>query len=287
MSLREIIFLALTENPIDTSKDPWASFQGLQGEVVELGISKTPKQKDVREVLVKPISKDDERRLRYYTWVEENRQIVEGATGGRVGYVYVPDTGRGGQNELVRQFIPQQNKEALIIDERFNGGGQVPDRFIELLDRPLLNFWAIRDYEDWQTPSVSHSGPKVMLINGWAGSGGDAFPYYFRKKGLGPLIGTRTHGGLIGIGGNPRFVDGGWVTVPTYAFYNLDGEWDVEGIGVSPDIEVPDLPSNLNDSSDQQLEKAIEVIIKELEKSPSQRPDRPHYQDRSGGNVSN
>ena len=279
--------LTVNGKPIDTSKDPWASFQGLTGEVVELGVSKTPKLKDAREILIKPISKDDDRRLRYYTWVEENREKVDSATGGRVGYVYVPDTGWGGQSELVRQFVPQQTKEALIIDERFNGGGQVPDRFIELLDRPLLNFWAIRDYEDWQTPAVSHSGPKVMLINGWAGSGGDALPYYFRKKGLGPLIGTRTHGGLIGIGGNPRFVDGGYVTAPTYAFYNLDGEWDVEGIGVSPDIEVPDLPENINDTDDRQLDKAIEVITEMLEKSPSQRPDRPLYQDRSSGSVSN
>ena len=126
-----------------------------------------------------------------------------------------------------------------------------------------------------------------MLINGWAGSGGDAFPYYFRKSGLGPLIGTRTHGGLIGIGGNPGFVDGGYVTAPTYAFYNLDGEWDVEGRGVDPDYEVPDLPANLNDSDDQQLDKAIEVIMELLESTPSQKPERPLYQDRSGGSVIN
>jgi tricorn protease len=279
--------LTVNGKPLDTSKDPWASFQGLTGEVVELGISKSGKLKDAKEILIKPISKDEERRLRYMSWVEENRLMVEQATKGRVGYVYVPDTGRGGQNELIRQFVPQQKKEALIIDERFNGGGQVPDRFVEILNRPVLNFWAIREFEDWQTPSLSHTGPKVMLINGWAGSGGDAFPYYFRKAGLGPIIGTRTHGGLIGIGGNPGFVDGGYVTAPTYAFYNLDGEWDVEGRGVDPDYEVPDLPSNLNDSDDQQLDKALEVILELLKSAPSQKPDRPLYQDRSGGSVIN
>lgn len=279
--------LTVNGKPLDTAKDPWASFQGLTGEVVELGIGKTVKPKDLKEILVKPISKDEERKLRYMTWVEENRRKVEQATEGRVGYVYVPDTGRGGQNELVRQFVPQQKTQALIIDERFNGGGQVPDRFVELLNRPALNFWAIREFEDWKTPSLSHSGPKVMLINGWAGSGGDAFPYYFRKAGLGPIIGTRTHGGLIGIGGNPGFVDGGYITAPTYAFYNLDGEWDVEGRGVDPDYEVPDLPSNLNDSDDQQLDKALEVILELLKSAPSQKPDRPLYQDRSGGSVIN
>lgn len=279
--------LSVNGNPLDTSKDPWASFQGLTGEVVELAIGKSAKLKDAREILVKPISRDDDRKLRYMTWVEENRQYVDRATEGRVGYVYVPDTGRRGQNELVRQFVPQQKTEALIIDERFNGGGQVPDRFVELLNRPVQNYWAIREFEDWQTPSLSHTGPKVMLINGWSGSGGDAFPYYFRKAGLGPIIGTRTHGGLIGIGGNPGFIDGGYVTAPTYAFYNLKGEWDVEGRGVDPDYEVPDLPSNLNDSDDQQLEKALEVIQELLDDNPSQRPKRPLYQDRSGGSVSN
>jgi tricorn protease len=277
--------LTVNGNPLDTAKDPWASFQGLTGEVVELSVGKTAKLKDAREIVVKPISVEDDRKLRYMSWVEENRLKVDKATDGRAGYVYVPDTGRRGQNELVRQFVPQHNKQALIIDERFNGGGQVPDRFIELLNRPLLNFWAIRDFEDWKTPSLSHTGPKVMLINGWAGSGGDAFPYYFRKAGLGPLVGTRTHGGLIGIAGNPGFIDGGYVTAPTYAFWNLEGEWDVEGRGVEPDYEVPDLPGNLNDTDDPQLDKAVEVVLELLKKNPASKPQRPQYQDRSGGSV--
>ena len=124
------------------------------------------------------------------------------------------------------------NKDALIIDERFNSGGQIPDRFIELLNRPVYNYWARRDHRDWQTPFVTNTGPKVMLVNGWAGSGGDAFPYYFRKAGLGPLVGTRTWGGLIGYSGNPQPVDGGFVSAPTFGFWNTDGNWEVEGHGV-------------------------------------------------------
>jgi tricorn protease len=203
-----------------------------------------------------------------------------------VGYVYVPDTGWQGQNELVRQFVPQADKEALVIDERFNGGGQVPDRFIELLNRSVLNYWAMRGFKDSKTPSVSNGGPKVMIINGWSGSGGDAFPYYFRKTGLGPLVGTRTLGGLIGIGGNPGLIDGGYVTAPSYAFWNSDGKWEVEGYGVEPDYVVEDLPENINDSPDPQLEKAVDVVLDLLEDNPPRKPQRPLYEDRAGSGKS-
>ncbi|MFQ6114934.1 MAG: PDZ domain-containing protein, partial [bacterium] len=198
--------LAVNGRPLDTSKDPWASFQGLAGEVVTLTINSTPTLSGAREIIVEPLK--SEFRLRNLAWIESNRRKVEEATDGRVGYIYVPNTARSGQNELVRQFIPQRTKQGLIIDERFNSGGQVPDRFIELLNRPIYNYWARRDHRDWQTPFVAHTGPKVMLVNSWAGSGGDAFPYYFRKAGLGPLVGTRTWGGLIGISGNPQPIDG-------------------------------------------------------------------------------
>ena len=129
-------------------------------------------------------------------------------------------TGIGGQTELFRMFRAQYHMDGLIVDERFNNGGQIPDRFVELLNRPLYNFWAVRSGNDWQTPTISHTGPKAMLINAWSGSGGDAFPYYFRAAGLGPLIGTRTWGGLIGYSGFPALLDGGRLTVPTFSFYN-------------------------------------------------------------------
>jgi len=266
----------------DPAQDPWEAFQGLNGSPVTLTVNSAPDMKNAREVTVKVISKGDEQKLRYLDRIAENKKKVDIATGGKVGYVYVPDTGYLGQNELVRQFAPQTEKEGMIIDERFNGGGQVPDRFIELLNRPLLNYWAVRDFKDSKTPEVSNNGPKVMMINGWSGSGGDAFPYYFRKNGLGPLVGTRTLGGLIGISGNPGLIDGGFITAPGYAFWNSHGKWEVEGYGVDPDHKVEDLPPNINDSKDPQLDKAIEVITDLLKKNPPIKPERPKYEDRSG-----
>jgi len=271
--------LAVNGRPLDTSRDPWASFQGLAGEVVTLTVNASPSMEGAREIEVKPVS--SEARLRNRAWIERNRRRVEEATGGRVGYIYVPNTGRGGQSELVRQFVPQCRKPGLIIDERFNSGGQIPDRFIELLNRPVYSYWARRDHREWQTPFFSHAGPKVMLVNQWAGSGGDAFPYYFRKAGLGPLVGMRTWGGLIGISGNPRFVDGGRATVPTFSFWNTEGEWEVEGHGVDPDYEVENLPHEMAKGRDAQLEKAIEVVLDQLAKTPPAVPRMPRYPDRS------
>ncbi|MFQ5786966.1 MAG: PDZ domain-containing protein, partial [Thermodesulfobacteriota bacterium] len=273
--------IAVNGKPLNKFKDPWEAFQGLSDEVVTLTINSIPTEKNSRDILIKPISRDKDSLLRYLSWVEENRRKVEESTKGRVGYIYVPSTGTEGQNELIRQFIPQRIKEGLIIDERFNSGGQVPDRFIELLNRPIFNYWARRDQKDLQTPFLSHNGPKVMLINGWSGSGGDAFPYYFRKTGLGPLVGTRTLGGLIGIGGNPKLIDGGFVTAPSYAFWNSDGNWEIEGYGVDPDYEVVNAPHELADGHDRQLDKAIEVILEQLEKKPTKSPKRPPYPDRS------
>jgi len=279
LKVREGDYLvAVNGRPMDTSADPWAAFQGLAGEVVRLTISRTPDMNDVNEVLVQPMS--SEARLRNLAWIEDNRKKVEEATQGRVGYIYVPDTSQNGQNELVRQFGPQFDKDALVIDERFNAGGQIPDRFIELLNRPTYNYWARRDHRDWRTPSLSHTGPKVMIMNGWSGSGGDAFPYYFREAGLGPLVGTRTWGGLIGISGNPSLIDGGRVTAPTFGMYEADG-WAVEGYGVDPDYEVENVPHELVAGRDPQLETAVAVVLQLLEKNPPKRPKKPAYPDRS------
>jgi tricorn protease len=267
--------LAVNGTQIDTAKDPWAAFEGLAETTVILTVNDQPHFDGAREVLVDTIG--SESRLRNLAWIESNRRRVEKATDGRVGYIYVPSTGIDGQTELYRMFRPQFSKEGLIIDERFNNGGQIPDRFVELLNRPLYNFWAVRSGNDWQTPFISQIGPKVMLINSWSGSGGDAFPYYFRAAGLGPLIGTRTWGGLIGYSGRPSLIDGGRLTVPTFSFYNLDGEWDVEGYGVDPDIEVVDDPSLMLDGGDPQLDRAIAEVLEALEKNPPVRPERPAY----------
>lgn len=271
--------LAVNGVPLDTDRDPWAAFQDLAGKTVALTVNDAPTAGGAREVLVELLPSDT--RLRHLAWIEANRQRVAEASDGRVGYVYVRSTGVDGQTELVRQFAAQFDKPALIIDERFNSGGQIPDRFIELLNRPALAYWAVRDGATWQWPPVAHFGPKVMLINGWSGSGGDAFPDYFKKAGLGPLVGERTWGGLIGISGAPTLVDGGTVTVPTFRMYDPDGTWFDEGVGVAPDVKVEDDPSQLARGTDPQLERAIQIALERLEANPPATPDPPAYEDRT------
>jgi tricorn protease len=265
--------LAVNGVAIDAKRDPWAAFQGLGDKTVVLTVSGSPSASGARQVVVKCLPSETE--LRFRAWIEERRQIVDKATNGRIGYIYVQSTGVEAQNELVRQFMAQWKKDGLIIDERWNSGGQIPDRFIELLNRPILAYWAMRDGVSQQWPPVAHRGPQVMLINGWSGSGGDAFPAYFREAGLGPLIGTRTWGGLIGISGNPPLLDGGSITAPTFRFFGTGGEWEVEGIGVSPDIEVVDAPHLLAQGRDPSLEKGIEVLLKDLQQRPARKVVTP------------
>ncbi len=270
--------LAVNGIPVDVSKEPYFAFQGLGGKTVELSLNTQPIVEGSRKIIIETMT--DETRLRHLSWIESNRKKVEDATDGKVGYIYVRSTGIDGQNELIRQFMAQWDKEGLIIDERFNSGGQIPDRFIELLNRKPLAYWAVRDGKDWQWPPVAHFGPKVMLINGWSGSGGDAFPDFFRKSGLGPLIGSRTWGGLIGISGAPQLIDGGTVTVPTFRMYDPDGKWFLEGHGVDPDIEVKEDPTSLAKGGDGQLEKAIEVVLESLKNNGYKKPEHPPVEDR-------
>ncbi|MEP0365724.1 MAG: PDZ domain-containing protein [Cyclobacteriaceae bacterium] len=264
--------LAVNGVPLSTDAEPYEAFQGLGDKTVELTVNSQPSPSGAKKVLVKTLQ--DESRLRHLEWIENNRKMVEEATNGRVGYVYVRSTGRDGQNELVRQFRAQFDKDGLIVDERFNSGGQIPDRFIEMLNRKPLAFWAVRDGQTWQWPPVANFGPKAMLINGWSGSGGDAFPDYFRKSGLGPLVGSRTWGGLIGISGTPGLIDGGGVTVPTFRMYDPDGQWFKEGHGVDPDIEVKENPGELSKGVDAQLVRAIDWINEAL-KDYEGLPERP------------
>jgi tricorn protease len=269
--------LAVNGVPIDTKTEPWASFQGLGDKTVVLTVNATPSPSGARQVVVTCIPSETE--LRFRSWIEERRQIVDKATNGTIGYIYVQSTGVDAQNELVRQFMAQWKKDGLIIDERWNSGGQIPDRFIELLNRPILAYWAVRDGVSQQWPPVAHRGPQVMLINGWSGSGGDAFPSYFREAGLGPLIGTRTWGGLIGISGAPSLADGGNVTVPTFRMYDPKGQWFAEGHGVEPDIPVDDDPAQLAAGNDPQLARAIKEVTERAAKAPKA-PPHPAYEKR-------
>jgi tricorn protease len=276
--------LAVNGLPVNPALEPWAAFQGLAGKTVTITVSDKPRiDDDARNVVVELLS--GEGGLRYRAWIERNRQYVSEKSNGRVGYIYVPNTGIAGQNDLFRQFYGQIDKQALIIDERWNGGGQIPTRFIELLNRPIANYWARRDGKDWPWPPDAHQGPKCMLINGLAGSGGDYFPWYFKKMGLGKLVGMRTWGGLVGISGNPRLMDGGQITAPTFAFYESDGTWGIEGHGVDPDIEVIDDPSKMVDGGDPQLDAAIELMLREIKENPYVAPKRPPYPDRRGMGI--
>jgi len=269
--------------PVDTSRAPWAAFEGLAGQTVTLTVGAAPNPEQASDVVVKLLR--SESNLRYRHWVESNRQYVEKESGGKVGYIHVPDTGGRGQRELFRQFYGQMNKDALIVDERWNGGGNIADRFIELLNRPIYLHIFERYENDWRVPTLSHQGPKCMLINGESGSGGDIFPYLFRKAGLGKLIGMRTWGGVIGIAKNPSLIDGARLTVPFITFYETDGTLTMEGHGVDPDIEVIDDPELMVNGGDPQLDAAIKHMLAEIEKNPYVPAKRPSYPDRSGMGI--
>ncbi|MCE9596303.1 MAG: PDZ domain-containing protein [Planctomycetes bacterium] len=271
--------LAVNDTNVDAARDVYAAFEGTVGRSTWITVNAEPKlDGKERRVLVEPLASESE--LRYRDWVARNRELVAKLSNGRIGYVHVPDTGLHGQNELVRQFMGEFNKPALLVDERWNSGGQIPNRFIELLDRPITNYWAVRHGDDWTWPQVGHRGPKCMLINGSSGSGGDCFPYFFREAKLGKLIGMRTWGGLVGLSGNPAFVDGSSITVPTFGFYETDGTWGVEGHGVDPDIEVIDDPSLMTDGTDPQLLAGVKQLEAELAAAPPTAPKRPKSPDR-------
>jgi tricorn protease len=276
--------LAVDGVPVNTARDPWAAFIDTAGRATTITVGPNPRiDAQARDVVVTPLSSEADLRFRW--WITENRRRVFEASGGKIGYIYVPNTGVDGQNELFRQFYGQRHMPALIIDERWNGGGQIPTRFIELLNRPRVNYWARRHGNSWPWPPDSHVGPKAMLINGLAGSGGDAFPHYFRQMGLGKLIGTRTWGGLVGITGTPGLIDGGAITVPTFGFYRPDGRWAIEGHGVDPDIEVIDDPALMVNGGDPQIDRAVQQLLEELKTNAYTPPARPQGPNRRGMGI--
>ena len=273
--------LAVNRRPLDITQDPWSAFEGLEKQAVALTVNDKPSFEGAREILVETLSGGDESSLRQLAWMEENRRRVEQASNGRIGYIYMPDTSMEGQNNLMRQFKAQWQLPGLIIDERFNSGGRLADRFLELLNRRAYAYLAWRHGKDQQLPPVAHFGPQVMLINGWSGSGGDAFPWYFRTANRGPLIGTRTWGGLIGPAMGHTLIDGGTVVVPPCRLYGTDGKWFAEGRGVEPDIPVAEDPSALARGIDVQLERAIQEVEKRLlDGSAPRAPGRPDYERR-------
>jgi tricorn protease len=265
--------LAVDGQPTNKVENFYRLLENKADRVVTLRVNGKPSLQGAREERVRPVG--NEQNLRYLDWVLATRAKVEKASGGRIGYIHLPNTAVEGNRELFKYFYPMANRDALILDDRYNGGGFIPDRMIALLSRPVLSYWVTRDGQPGSTPAFVNTGPKVALINGQAGSGGDAFPFYFKKMGLGPLIGTRTWGGLIGLSGGPSLVDGGQLTVPTFRFMTTEGQWAVENEGVAPDIEVVDRPDALAKGQDPTLEKGIEVLMEALKKNPPKKVTVP------------
>ena len=254
--------LAINGKELKVPTNPYQLLVDTTGKNTVLTVSSKPEMKGAEEITVKPIGNDS--MLRYIDWVMGNVEKVNKATNGQVGYIHVPDTAGGGMEWFNRLFFPQVSKKALIVDARYNSGGFIPDIYLERLARRLLNLWSTPYSKGFREPGASHIGPKVCLTNAWAGSGGDAFPYYFKKLKLGPVIGTRSWGGLIGISGNPVLMDNGTVSVPDFAFVDTDGNFAVENEGVTPDIVMDNDPTLMVKGQDPQLEKAIELLLKAL-----------------------
>jgi tricorn protease len=266
--------LAVRGVDVKPPTEVYSLFENTAGKSIEITVGPRADGKGSRTVKVEPLA--SEAALRNRDWVEGNLRKVHKATGGRVAYVYVPNTAALGHAYFKRYFFPQADKQAIIIDERFNGGGQVADYYIDHLRRPFTAMWATRHGEDLKTPGAAIHGPKVMLIDETAGSGGDLLPWMFRKYQLGTLVGKRTWGGLVGILGFPVLMDGGGVTAPDLAIWTEEG-FVVENEGVPPDVEVEQTPAEVIAGKDPQLEKAIEIVLRELKKNPPVKLKRPAF----------
>ncbi len=267
--------LAVDGREVHGSDEIYSFFIDRVGKAIQLKVGPDPSGKDARVVTEVPVG--NERTLRMRDWMESNRRKVDELSNGKLAYVYLPDTAVNGFTNFNRYYFPQNSRQGAVIDERFNGGGWIADYIVDWLNRPLLMAAMTREGKDNYIPWVIF-GPKVMLINQYAGSGGDALPWMFKQLGIGPLIGTRTWGGLIGIGGYPPLMDGGAITAPRWGLFNpKTGEFDVENKGVSPDIEVDLDPALWRQGHDPQLEKAVSVTLANLKEHPVTPVKRPKY----------
>jgi tricorn protease len=270
--------LAVDGEELKGSDNIYKFFENTAGKIVMLTVGPNPNMRNSRKIKVTPV--ENEIALRNRDWIEGNIQKVHEATDGRVAYVYVPNTATEGHEYFKRYFFPQANKQAIIVDERFNGGGQLADYVIDILKKPEQAHWRFRYGKDLKSPSASIQGPKVMITDETAGSGGDYLPWMFRKFDLGTIVGKTTWGGLVGVLGYPEFIDGGSVTAPNVAFYTEEG-FSVENEGVAPDVEVEQWPEEVIEGKDPQLEKAIEIVLKQLEENPPKEVPSPVYPDKT------
>jgi tricorn protease len=277
--------LAVNNKLIDVSQDPWAAFVGLAGTDVTITVSDKPAiDSSARQIVVKPLAADIG--LRYSAWIEANRSYISARTGGRVGYIHVPDFNPQALNSFVSQFYGQIAKDALIIDLRWSQGGSIPDVLVKMLDPRVFNYLGGRYSKDRAVPQRAHHGPKCLLVSGMSVSAGEGFAYYFRKVGLGKIIGNRTWGGYVGLNGNPALIDGGYYNIPNAPFFKDDGAWMIEGYGVEPDIEVVNDPSKLVAGIEPQLDAAIKQMLHELKVKPFIKARKPTVsRDRHGGPI--
>ncbi|MGZ5556048.1 MAG: S41 family peptidase, partial [Candidatus Aminicenantales bacterium] len=269
--------LAVNGRDVTAAEEVYKPFEATAGKQTLIKVGPTPDGKGAREVTVVPVG--SEGGLRNLAWVEDNRRKVDKLSGGKLAYVWLPDTAEGGYTNFNRYYFAQIGKEGAVIDERFNQGGLIADYIIDYMRRPLMGYFAAREGVDYKTPVGSIYGPKVMIINEYAGSGGDMMPWLFRAAGIGPLVGMRTWGGLVGMAGAAPLMDGGFVGSPQSGFWNPNGTWDVENHGVDPDFEVQIEPAAIKAGHDAQLEKAVEVALDLLAKNPPPKHKKPAYPD--------
>jgi len=269
--------LAVNGRELHDTDDIYSFFLNTADKQVPLRVGPNPEGTNSREIVVVPLR--EEISLRHRNWVEDNMRKVDQLSGGRIAYVYLPDTATGGFTSFNRYFFAQIGKEGVIIDDRFNSGGQAADYIIQYLQRKLWNYWYTPDGAPMNEPNQAIFGAKAMLINQYAGSGGDLIPWFFHHVGLGPLIGERTWGGEVGITGYPPLIDGGGVTAPSLAFFTTEGHWAIENEGAAPDIEVEMDPKLWREGRDPQLEKAVETVLQELNEHPLPKPKVPAFPD--------
>ncbi len=267
--------LAVNGREVSTAEEVFANFVATAGRQTVIRVGPAPDGVGSREVTIVPVA--SEAGLRNLAWIEDNRRLVERLSGGRLAYAYLPDTFMDGYTNFNRYYFAQVGKEGAVIDERFNQGGLIADYVIDYLRRPLQGYFAAREGEDYITPVGAIFGAKVMIINEWAGSGGDMMPWLFRDAGIGPLIGKRTWGGLVGMAGAAALMDGGFTGAPQSGFWNPNGTWDVENHGVAPDVEVEMEPEAWRAGRDPQLEKAVEIALELLAKNPARQHQKPPY----------
>ncbi|RLD50773.1 MAG: Tricorn protease like protein, partial [Bacteroidetes bacterium] len=270
---------------LDPARDPYAAFEGLAGNTISLSTSSSGNSEEAVQTVIKCLNQGEEVNLRYLEWIETNRLRVDELSEGKLGYIYMSNTSTRGTLELVRMFYGQLDKDGFIIDERFNGGGSLADRFLELLQRPVVYNLHWRHGKDHTHPVKTNTGPMGMLINGWAGSGGDGLPWAFQELKAGPIVGERTLGILVGPATGHQLIDGGGITVPGARLYDNDGHWFWEGEGVAPDVEVWDDPNILIQGRDPQVEQVVKEVMNLLETQSPEMTPAPEREDRTAGDL--